>query len=56
MKHHDRNDNQDFDVLSNGMLFKERRKAYYHGKYHKRMVSLFILMTVLAALLANHQF
>jgi hypothetical protein len=24
-------------------VFKERRKAYYHGKYSKRMLSVFAL-------------
>ncbi|MFT6991384.1 MAG: hypothetical protein ACJASL_003371 [Paraglaciecola sp.] len=28
-----------------GPVFKERRKAYYHGKYSKRMLSLLLLVS-----------
>lgn len=28
-----------------GPMFKERRKAYYHGKYSKRMLSLLLLVS-----------
>jgi len=28
-----------------GPMFKERRKAYYHGKYSKRMFSLLLLVS-----------
>ncbi|WP_293750111.1 hypothetical protein [uncultured Paraglaciecola sp.] len=30
---------------SDGPVFKERRKAYYHGKYSKRMMSLLLLVS-----------
>lgn len=30
-----------------GPLFKDRRKAYYHGKYSKRMFSVLFLATCL---------
>jgi hypothetical protein len=28
-----------------GPVFKERRKAYYHGKYSKRMLCLLLLVS-----------
>lgn len=31
-----------------GPIFKERRKAYYHGKYSKQMCSLLILVSIIA--------
>lgn len=31
-----------------GPIFKERRKAYYHGKYSKRMLSLLLLVSSVA--------
>jgi hypothetical protein len=30
---------------ADGPLFKDRRKAYYHGKYSKRMFSVLFLAT-----------
>jgi len=34
-----------------GPVFKERRKAYYHGKYSKRMLSLLLLVICVALVL-----
>jgi hypothetical protein len=34
-----------------GAHFKERRKAYYHGKYNKRMLSLLLLVSCLALIM-----
>jgi hypothetical protein len=34
-------------VHPDGPVFKERRKAYYHGKYSKRMLSLLLLIVKL---------
>jgi hypothetical protein len=31
-----------------GPLFKERRKAYYHGKYTKQMFSVLVIATCVA--------
>ena len=31
-------------MFAGGPVFKERRKAYYHGKYSKRMLSLLLLV------------
>jgi len=31
-----------------GPMFRERRKAYYHGKYSKRMLSLLLLVSCVA--------
>jgi hypothetical protein len=33
------------EFFADGPVFKERRKAYYHGKYSKRM--LFVLLLVI---------
>jgi hypothetical protein len=35
-------------VHPDGPVFKERRKAYYHGKYSKRMLFLLLLLTSIA--------
>jgi hypothetical protein len=32
-------------LQTDGPMFKERRKAYYHGKYSKRMLSLLLLVS-----------
>ena len=32
-------------------VFKERRKAYYHGKYSKRMLFLLVLVISIALIL-----
>ncbi|MFT6738120.1 MAG: hypothetical protein ACJA0G_002266 [Kangiellaceae bacterium] len=34
-------------------LFKERRKAYYHGKYSKRMLSLLLLVSCVALIVVK---
>ena len=34
-----------------GPMFKERRKAYYHGKYSKRMLSLLVLVSSVAVIM-----
>ena len=34
-----------------GPVFKERRKAYYHGKYSKRMMSLMLLVCCIAIIM-----
>ena len=34
-----------------GPMFKERRKAYYHGKYSKRMLTLLLLVCTLALII-----
>lgn len=33
------------------LLFKERRKSYYHGKYSKRVLSLFVLVSCVALII-----
>ena len=38
-------------VHPDGPLFKERRKAYYHGKYNKRMLSLLFLVSCVALII-----
>jgi hypothetical protein len=35
-------------VHPDGAVFKERRKAYYHGKYSKRMLFILLLLTSIA--------
>jgi hypothetical protein len=35
---------QTSELFADGPVFKERRKAYYHGKYSKRMLSLLLLV------------
>ncbi|MCF2948065.1 hypothetical protein L0668_08105 [Paraglaciecola aquimarina] len=51
---HDLNDNgHTSEEFSGGLFFKERRKAYYHGKYHKRMFSLLLVVTGFAILMAK---
>lgn len=34
-----------------GPIFKERRKSYYHGKYSKRMLTLFLLVCTVALII-----
>lgn len=34
-----------------GPMFRERRKAYYHGKYNKRMLSLLLLLSSVAIIM-----
>jgi hypothetical protein len=34
-----------------GPVFTERRKAYYHGKYSKRMLSLLLLVSCIALII-----
>ena len=41
-------------VHPDGLVFKERRKAYYHGKYSKRMVLLLLLIISIALILLKH--
>jgi hypothetical protein len=36
-----------------GPLFKERRKAYYHGKYSKRILSLLLLVSCAALIILS---
>lgn len=36
-----------------GPLFKDRRKAYYHGKYSKRMFSVLLLATCIIFLMVK---
>jgi hypothetical protein len=38
-------------VHPDGPVFKERRKAYYHGKYSKRMLFLLLLIASIALIL-----
>ena len=35
-------------VHPDGPFFQERRKAYYHGKYNKRMLYLLFLVSCVA--------
>lgn len=50
MKHKERQPSGGFP---GSLYFKERRKAYYHGKYHKRMFSLLLILTGLALIIAR---
>jgi hypothetical protein len=36
-----------------GPVFRERRKAYYHGKYNKRMLSLLLLVSCVTFVIAK---
>jgi hypothetical protein len=38
-------------LYPDGPMFKERRKAYYHGKYSKRMLSLLLLVSSVALII-----
>ncbi|WP_162832681.1 hypothetical protein [Paraglaciecola arctica] len=38
-------------LYPDGPMFKERRKAYYHGKYSKRMLSLLLLVSCVALII-----
>jgi hypothetical protein len=40
-------------VFADGPVFKERRKAYYHGKYSKRMLLLLLLVTSVAFIIVR---
>jgi hypothetical protein len=40
-------------VHPNGPVFKERRKAYYHGKYSKRMLFLLLLIVSITLILID---
>lgn len=53
MRHDENERSQDTEMYSDGLFFKERRKAYYHGKYHKRMFSLLLLVTGLAVVIVR---
>ena len=35
-------------MFADGLVFKERRKAYYHGKYSKRLLFLLLLVSSVA--------
>ena len=53
MRHDENHNRQNSDMCSEGFFFKERRKAYYHGKYHKRMLSLLLLVTAVAVMIVS---
>lgn len=53
MKHEVNDNRHTSEDFSDGLFFKERRKAYYHGKYHKRMFSLLLLVTGIAIVMAR---
>lgn len=53
MKHELKERRQSSEAFADGLIFKERRKAYYHGKYHKRMFSLLLLVTGVAVVVAR---
>ena len=38
-------------LLPDGPMFKERRKAYYHGKYSKRMLFLLLVVSCVALII-----
>lgn len=38
-------------VHPDGPVFKERRKAYYHGKYSKRMLFILLLVSSIVLIL-----
>lgn len=42
---------QSSGVHPDGPIFKERRKAYYHGKYSKRMLSLMLIVSCVALII-----
>jgi hypothetical protein len=44
---------QSFGLMPDGPMFRERRKAYYHGKYNKRMFSLLLIVTSVAVFILN---
>ena len=39
-------------MFADGPVFKERRKAYYHGKYNKRMLFLLLLLSSVVFIVA----
>ncbi len=40
-------------VHPDGPIFKERRKAYYHGKYNNRVLPLLILISCIAVFMVR---
>ncbi|WP_199271633.1 hypothetical protein [Paraglaciecola sp. L3A3] len=53
MKHNSDENGYSSGTFPESLFFKERRKAYYHGKYHKRMCSLLLLVTGVAVVIAR---
>lgn len=43
-------------MFAGGPVFKERRKAYYHGKYSKRMLFLLILVSSVVFIVVRQAF
>jgi hypothetical protein len=48
MKYASDNKSQSDNYLAHFNMMKDRRKAYYHGKYHKRMLSMVLLLACVA--------
>lgn len=44
---------QELGFHPDGPVFKERRKAYYHGKYSKRMLTLMVLVSCVVLVLVK---
>jgi hypothetical protein len=48
MKYASNNKSQSDNYLAHCNTMKDRRKAYYHGKYNKRMFSMMLLLACIA--------
>jgi hypothetical protein len=51
MKHLFNERRQTSGLHPDGLIFKERRKAYYHGKYSKRMLCVLLLISCVTLIL-----
>ena len=48
MKYTGRNKQQAQNILADCHMMKDRRKAYYHGKYNKEVFSIVLLLACVA--------